>query len=90
MGFMKSMDEANYNFEAQNKGWIYSWIDKFIKENIETMTPEIIETALINMPPIEAYNNPTEQMKNDKINAEHSLETLKQTLENQMKTGRSR
>ena len=75
MGFMKLNEEANYNFDAQNEGWIYSWTEKFVLENIEVLKPEVIEEALTQLPPIEVYNNPTTQMKNAK---EHSEQTLQE------------
>ena len=74
MGFMKLMDEANYNFDAKKEGWIYSWTEKFIMENNNIITPEIIETALTQLPPIEIYNNPTPQMKTAKEHAEQILD----------------
>jgi hypothetical protein len=79
MGFMKAMDEANYNFDAKKEGWIYNWTEKFIIENANIITPEIIEVTLTNMPPIQVYNNPTEQMKNDKGHLEQSLNQIKMT-----------
>ena len=73
MGFMKAMDEANYNFDAQKEGWIYNWTERFIIENRDIITPEIMEVTLTNLPPIQVYNNPTEQMKNEKNHAEQIL-----------------
>lgn len=89
MGFMKTMEEANYNFDAKQEGWIYGWTEKFITENIEIMTPEIIEIAQTQLPPIEVYNNPTQQMKNEKKHAEQILNQNIIMITNNKEQGRS-
>lgn len=87
MGFMKAMDEANYNFDAQKEGWIYNWTERFIIENRDIITPEIMEVTLTNLPPIQVYNNPTEQMKNEKEHAEQTLNQI--TMTKNIEQGRS-
>lgn len=87
MGFMKSMEEANYNFDAKNEGWIYNWTEKFMTENINIMTPEIIEVTLTNMPPIEIYTSTTSQIKSQKGQVEQALQQIKMEINNQI--GRS-
>lgn len=83
MGFMKSMEEANYNFDAKNEGWIYNWTEKFMTENINIMTPEIIEVTLTNMPPIEIYTSTTSQIKSQKGQVEQALQQIKMEINNQ-------
>lgn len=89
MGFLKSMEEANYNFDAQKEGWIYGWTEKFITENIETMSVEVIQTAQTQLPPIEVYNNPTQQMKKEKKEAEQNLNQKIIMITNNKEKGRS-
>lgn len=77
MGFMKLMEEANYNFGAKKEGWIYSWTEKFVLENIEVLNETVIEDTLINLPPKEAYENSKEL----RIPKGHCEELLKEALQ---------
>lgn len=76
MGF-KLMEEANYYFDAKKEGWIYSWTEKFVLENIEVLKTEVIEEALTNLPPKEIFSNKEEV----NISKQRCEVALKETLE---------
>lgn len=92
MGFSDLMNMANYNTAAKKEGWIYKWTKNFVSENANIMTPEILRIVMTNMPPVQVYNEPTNQMITDKKSVEQLIEQLQNTLGLQTKenTGRSR
>lgn len=63
MDFNKLMEEANYNYEAGNKGWFYKWMIKYMSANENTITDETLKTITENIPALETYKNITAEMR---------------------------
>lgn len=79
---MQLMEKANYNHEAKKSGWIYEWINNFNFSNQNIMTRELSNETLISLPPTEIYDNPTNEMKNQKQILEQALNKQMENQEN--------
>ena len=72
----KLMDEANYNFDAHNQGWIYEWLYKLEMNNADIMTIELLNEILTESPSLDAFENPVPNAQNEKANLEERTKSL--------------
>ena len=72
----KLMDEANYNFDAHNQGWIYEWLYKLEMNNADIMTIEWLNEILTESPSLDVFEKPIPTANISKANLEVNTKSL--------------
>lgn len=69
--FMEELKKANYNHQTKQQGWAYKFTENFV--NNHDLTKDELQEIQTFILALEVYENPTKQMREEKISVENNM-----------------